>query len=78
MQSAATVIAWNLLTIDSPLMVDGYVITAERNIKILQVSAFTNVNNVNPTAVIRKNARPILKNLMLMTDYHGNSFQTWK
>jgi len=78
MLTAATVIAWNLLTIDSPLMVDGYVIIAERNTKMLQVSAFTNVNNANPTAVIRKNARPMLRKLTLMTDYHGNFVQTRK
>ena len=78
MLTAVAVIAWKLLTIDSPLMADGYVIIAERNTKMLQVSAFINVNNANPTAVIRKNARPMLRKLTLMTDYHGNSVQTRK
>ena len=78
MLTAVTVIAWKLLTIDSPLMADGYVIIAERNTKMLQVSAFINVNNANPTAVIKKNARPMLRKLTLMTDYHGNSVQTRK
>jgi len=78
MLTAATVIAWKLLTIDSPLMVGGYVIIAERNMKMPQVSAFINVNNANPTAVIRKNARPMLRKLILMIDYHGNSVQTRK